>query len=139
MSARGAFCGHLEHLFWHYFRSLGRHWGRHFGLLLQIWQFWDPCGAFWGLDVRPGSVLRTSRGPFWVPFGPPLGPSGAHGGPGWPFGPNFIHSLAILESILEAFLASFLDNFSDLVVGGLLTRIWLHFGTVLGPSGTEKN
>ena len=78
--------------------------------------------------------LEDPFGPLWLP----LGPSGAHGGPGWSFGPNLNHSLPILEIILEAFLASFLDYFSDLVFGGLLTRIWLHFGTVLGPSGTEK-
>ena len=70
------------------------------------------------------------------------GPMVAHGGPmvahGGPFGPNLGHLLVLLEGILEAFLASFLDHFSDVVFGGLLARIWLHFGTVLGPSGTEK-
>ena len=69
-------------------------------------------------------------------------PMVAHGGPmvahGGPFGANFGHFLALLGATLEAFLALFLDHFSDIVFGGLLARIWLHFGTVLGPSGTEK-
>ena len=94
--------------------------------------------------MGPKADLIGARGPLgpswvllvvsWAPPGRKKAQEAAQGFPkrapglfGEPFG-----------DLLGAFLGSFLDHVSDLVFGSLLARMLVHFGTVWGPSGTQK-
>ena len=93
-----------------------------------------PSGAHLG-------HLGPTLGPYFGLILPLLTPFGTLWGPCWHMVkkcPNCDRFGDLFWGILEAFLAPFLEHFSDIVVRGLLARIWLHFGTVFGPSGTQK-